>query len=344
MKDALIIGQGIAGTLVSFELLKRKWTVDVADDIQPLTASKIASGLYNPLVLKRRRVVWKAHEMLKEVERSYRDMEALTQSKFLHTTPVWESLPDPGTENDWTSLSDNPHFEAFIGDIVPSPNRAVNAYKVGEVAKSGKVDVTKMILDWSTYLHSIQSKLDEQINASNLIQHADHWEYKARTYKRIIWCNGFQAKHPHFNELPFSPTKGEVLIVKAPHLNLDHILHGNLFIMPLGDDIYKVGATYSWKDLSSTPTEEGREFLLEGWKKLVNVECEVLEHQAGIRPNVKDRKPLIGASTSHKNSYLFNGLGSRGILMAPWLAQNFADYLEGKAELIPEVNVIRFTS
>ncbi|GGH77877.1 NAD(P)/FAD-dependent oxidoreductase [Phaeocystidibacter marisrubri] len=344
MKDALIIGQGIAGTLVSFELLQRNWSIDVADHIEPLTASKIASGLYNPLVLKRRRVVWKAHEMINVVEKSYRTIEKLSGENFLHTTPVWESLPDPGTENDWMSLSDNPHFEDFIGVILSPSNDAIKAHKVGEVAKSGKVDVTTMISAWSNYLYSIQSKIDVRIDPEDLVQRGNHWEYKNQLYKNVIWCNGFAEEHPHFGQLPFSPTKGEVLIVNAPTLTLDHILHGNVFIMPLGGHTYKVGATYSWKDLTPTPTLEGKETLLEGWNKLVNAECEIIVHQAGIRPNVKDRKPLIGSSHIHDGVHLFNGLGSRGILMAPWLAQNFADYLEGKAELYPEVNVNRFTA
>lgn len=344
MKDALIIGQGIAGTVLSHELLSRNWSVDVADEYKPLTASKIASGLYNPLVLKRRRVVWKAHEMMAVLPKAYRNIESLTGTQILHTTPVWESLPDPGTENDWAALSDHPNFATFIGNIVDSNNEAVKAFRVGEVALSGKVDVTLMINAWSNYLTTQNSKIDLRINPSDLDFLDGVWHFSSKKYKHVIWCEGFNNDHPAFPIMPFSPTKGEVLVVHSPELQLNHILHGNVFIMPLGNDTYKVGATYSWKELDSLPTEAGKQQLIEGWNKLVNAPFTILEHLAGIRPNVKDRKPLLGSSQILTNTHLFNGLGSRGILMAPWLAKHFADYLEGKTELIPEVNSNRFTS
>lgn len=342
MKDALIIGQGIAGTTVSYALIQRGWKVDVIDNVQSSTASKIASGLYNPLVLKRRRVVWKAVEMLEALLPFYSGMEELSTASFLIQKPVWEILPDIRTENNWMELADKPKFESMIGNIIPNTNLRIKAAKLGEVSGSGRVNVEAMIEAWSAYLKSIESFQEGIVAPSDVKASENGWEWNGVQYSRVIWCNGYKPEHPHFPNLSFSPTKGEVLIVKAPDLQLSHILHGNMFIMPWGDDHYKVGATYSWDELDTIPTEAGKTKLMEAWDKLVECPYEIVHHQAGIRPNVTDRKPLIGQSSVADNVYTFNGLGSRGILLAPWLAEQFADYLINGTPLPEEVDVKRF--
>lgn len=343
MKDALIIGGGIAGTTLSFQLLQRGWTFDLVDHVQPHTASKIASGLYNPLVLKRRRVVWKATEMLATLPSFYSEMEKLTHSKFLDEKPVWEVLHNPGVENDWMALSDLPRFQNLIGDILPNTNPLIHAHKIGEVAGSGRVDVSAMILAWGAYLEKIDAYQAEKIEPDHITFKENKWHWKNRVYDRIIWTKGFDASHPHFPNLPFSPTKGEVIIVHSPELKLDHILHAGVFIMPLGDDLYKVGATYSWDPLDQIPSAEGQKKLIEEWGKLTDAPFEIVEHLAGIRPNVKDRKPLLGRSNQWSNSYIFNGLGSRGILMAPWLSEMMFQFMENGTPLLPEVDINRFS-
>ncbi len=343
MKDVLIIGQGIAGTVLAHELLQRDWDIHVVDEYRAFTASKIASGLYNPLVLKRRRVVWQAKVMLDALLEVYPQMERMTQRSFLHHKPVWEVLPDPGTENEWIHLEDQPKFKGLIGEIKPTENLKIRANKVGEVAGSGKVDTGCMIEGMREYLIAENRFSDTFIETDDLNHENGSWHWRGMGFKHIIWCEGFDKNNAHFPGLPFSPTKGEVLIVKAPELKLEHILHGNMFIMPLGNDHYKIGATYSWDPLDTIPTQDGRTKLLEAWNKLVDCPCEVVEHLAGIRPNVKDRKPLIGTSAIQENAHLFNGMGSRGILMAPWLARQFADYLIKGTPLPSEVDVNRFS-
>ena len=50
--DFIIVGQGIAGTCFAFELLKQNKTFVIIDHYTPNTSSRVALGVYNPLVLK----------------------------------------------------------------------------------------------------------------------------------------------------------------------------------------------------------------------------------------------------------------------------------------------------
>ena len=125
--------------------------------------------------------------------------------------------------------------------------------------------------------------------------------------------------------------------------NLDFPLNGGKFILPLGEDSYKIGATYAWEELNEQPTQEGFKLLQQGWDKMSSRKFESTEHQAGIRPTVKDRRPLLGTHPNHKNVHILNGLGSRGILMAPYLAKCLSDHINKNEYLHPEMDIARFS-
>ena len=138
------------------------------------------------------------------------------------------------------------------------------------------------------------------------------------------------------------PTQGEILTIKIENLSMDKILNKGFFIMPLGNDLYRVGATYNWKISHYETTEEAKAELIEKIKTVLPQEFEIVNHQAGIRPTVKDRKPLIGVHPEYKNLGVFNGMGTKGILIAPYFANHFSEFLEGSFELEKGVNIDRF--
>jgi glycine oxidase len=52
---------------------------------------------------------------------------------------------------------------------------------------------------------------------------------------------------------------------------------------------------------------------------------------AGVRPTVKDRKPLIGLHPKNPKIGIFNGLGARGVLMGPYLSKQFSSILNSNS-------------
>mgnify|MGYP003329001594 CR=1 FL=1 len=79
-------------------------------------------------------------------------------------------------------------------------------------------------------------------------------------------------------------------------------------------------------------------------QKLLNCSFEILQQRAGIRPTVIDRRPLVGQHRVHKNLYILNGLGSRGVLMAPTVAKNLIDFIEKGLALPKDIDINRFTT
>ena len=167
-------------------------------------------------------------------------------------------------------------------------------------------------------------------------------QYKDIQAKNIIFAEGFGLHaNPFFNDLPLDGTKGELLIIKAPNLQLDVVIKSSVFILPIGNDLYKVGATYDWKDKTNNPTEEGKNELVDKLKELISCEFEIVEHFAGVRPTVKDRRPLVGTQPLHSQLHVLNGLGTRGVMLGPYLANQLFQHIENAVPLENEINIER---
>ena len=166
-----------------------------------------------------------------------------------------------------------------------------------------------------------------------------------RTEETIIYCEGFYGiNNPYFNYLPFSPVKGELLDIEIQNADIQEIINQGAFVIPLGNEIYRLGATYSWHELDFLPTEQGKADLTEKYQKLMKPDMKILSHRAGVRPATKDRRPFLGIHPEFENIGIFNGLGSKGVSLAPYFARQFVDYLVNNKELDKEVNINRFAS
>ena len=167
--------------------------------------------------------------------------------------------------------------------------------------------------------------------------------YRNIKAKKIVFCEGFGIKkNPYFNYLPMVEVKGELITIHAPKLNVDFLIKAAVFVLPLGNNLYRVGATFNWKDKTSTPTEEGKEELISKLKSFITVPFKIVKHKAGIRPTIKDRRPIIGKHLKHSNMAVLNGLGTRGVIIAPTVAEQLYNHLEKDSELDREVSIERF--
>ena len=112
--------------------------------------------------------------------------------------------------------------------------------------------------------------------------------------------------------------------------------------MPLENEFYWVGATYDNSDKKNRPTQLKRRSLIEKLESIIMIPYEVAEHNAGIRPSTIDRRPIIGSHPNYKNIYVFNGLGSRGILLAPTLSSWLYNHIYKSLTISQEVDIKRF--
>ncbi|MXN93011.1 FAD-dependent oxidoreductase [Flavobacterium sp. Sd200] len=344
MKDYLIVGGGLAGiSFAETAYLNNKTFTIVTDTSQ--NSSLVAAGIYNPVILKRFSLPMDAKEHADYMKPFYLRIEQRLNIKFDVELPVFRKFASVEEQNNWFEAADKPTLEPFLStkiehvkyQYLPSP------FGFGRVMHTGYVDTDILTESYHVWLKSNGNLLQETFTHTDLIIHNDYIEYKGITAKHIVFAEGFGLHtNPWFSYLPLDGTKGELLLIKAHNLKLDVAVNAGVFILPFGNDLYKVGATYEWVDKTPTPTVAGKAELLERLNEVITCNYEVIEHLAGIRPTVKDRKALVGTHHIHKNVHLLNGLGTRGVMLGPSLAKELFESIENNRPVKKDVNLNRF--
>ncbi|MBL7886254.1 MAG: FAD-dependent oxidoreductase [Flavobacterium sp.] len=342
--DYLIVGAGLAGiAFAETAIQNEKNVIVVSDDSQ--NSSVVAGGLYNPVILKRFTEVWQSQSQLNLMTEFYAKLEQKLNSKFDYKIPLLRKFYSVEEQNNWFTASDKPGLINYLStNLIGSNYKSIDApFGYGEVLQTGYVDTFALIEAYKSYLKSTNSLIEETFSHDKVIIQEEFLEYKNLKVKQIVFAEGFgMLSNPFFKTLPLDGAKGELLLIKAPNLNVNVIIKSSIFILPIGNDLYKVGATYNWVDKSSTPTEEAKLELLNELNELIQCDYEVLEHYAGVRPTVKDRKPMLGSHPVYNNLHVLNGLGTRGVMLAPAMAKMLFDSIEKDIPLDDYVNIRRF--
>ena len=112
-------------------------------------------------------------------------------------------------------------------------------------------------------------------------------------------------------------------------------------IAPLGDGLFWAGGSYQWHYPDLEPSAGERDYILGRLNEMLAVPFEIVGHSAGVRPSVKDRRPFLGESNLLPNVYMFNGLGTKGALLAPIWAEHLSNHMLKGEAISPEVWVGR---
>jgi glycine oxidase len=344
MIDYLIIGSGLAGISFSEIALQNNKSIFVLDN-NSQNSSKIAGGLYNPVILKRFSEVWKAKEQIDLMLPFYAALETKLKCQFDFKIPILRKFFSIEEQNNWFAASDKASLAPFLStDLVTKKYTGIESpFNYGEVLHTGYLDTALLLKKYREYLIGEELFLEESFDYNALEILNNGIRYKNIEARNIVFAEGFGIHaNPYFNQLPLDGTKGELFIIKAPQLNLDVIINTSVFILPLGNDLFKVGATYNWKDKTDLPTEEGKQELIERIQEIISCDFEIVEHFAGVRPTVRDRRPLVGTHADFKTVHVLNGLGTRGVMLGPAMAKALFDCVEQQIPLHPEIDIKRY--
>jgi glycine/D-amino acid oxidase-like deaminating enzyme len=341
--DYLIVGSGLSGVMLCEALRKRGKTFKVISN-KSQQASIVASGLYNPVVLKRFNKAWDAEKHLPVAMSAYEELELFLGIKIDYKLPIYRLFSSIEEQNNWIIASDKIPLKPYlISTIKSNTNQNIYApYGYGEVKNTGRID-TKLLLESYSNVLNNEKLISHESFEYDKLKISKKIVYKGIESENIIFSEGFGVRqNPFFNYLPMEGTKGELIIINAPKLNSEVIIKSSVFIIPIGKNDYLVGSTYAWDDFNNDPTINAKNKLLNKLDKLILCPYKVVYHRAGIRPTVIDRRPLVGQHKSHQNLYILNGLGSRGVLIAPTVANALINLIEDKLPLQKEINISRF--
>ena len=344
MIDYLIVGSGLAGISFSEIALQNNKSILVLDN-NSQNSSKIAGGLYNPVILKRFSEVGQAKEHLLIMNEFFSILEKKLDCKVDFKMPILRKFFSVEEQNNWFAASDKDNLAPFLStNLISKKYSSIDSpFGYGEVLQTGYVDTSFLLKNYKDYLIKKQLFLEESFDYSLLKEELNGIRYKDIQARHIIFAEGFgMHANPYFKELPLDGTKGELFTVKASKLDLDVILNTSVFILPLGNDLFKIGATYNWNDKTDIPTEEGKAELIEKIKEIINCDFEIVEHFAGVRPTVKDRRPLVGTHSNHNSIHILNGLGTRGVMLGPAMAKALFENIEYNKPLDKAIDIKRF--
>lgn len=355
--DFIIVGQGLAGSVLAYLLLKKGQKVVVVGNYTEggkKSSSQIAAGVINPITGMRFVKSWRIDAFLFAARSLYLEIETVLGVKLWHERLIFRALRNIEEENNWLLRNTFPDYQPYCGKTDASvsnfdESKLMPFYALAEVKNGAQVNLPALVEHFRHYFEKKQILLTDDFDTSQLSFSKENVAYQGIKASKIVFCEGIKAmENPYFNYLPFNPDKGELLLVRIPNLDLNHIFKNKMAIVPLHDteggvkDLYWVGATNTWKFDSDLPNTVNKELIVNELKNTLNTPFEIIDHHAAIRPTVKDRRPFLGLDPQQAQLGIFNGFGTKGASLVPFWAEHFCEFLLNEKPLDKEVDIKRF--
>ncbi|NND34760.1 MAG: FAD-binding oxidoreductase, partial [Saprospiraceae bacterium] len=217
--DYIVVGQGLAGTLVCWMLEERGRKFVVFDQGHAGSSSNIAAGIINPVTGRRYVKSWMYDELLPTALACYSNMEMRLNVTLLRQRNILRYLPDFKSENDWLSKSAKPGYHTYI--LSRAETEETSQLDLGgmwgEVTNSYQLDIGTLISSYRRHLRE-KSLLREQVFDSELLLKCrDTQTIYGLSFERIVFCEGHLVSNNRLFASDFlNPSKGEVLILRIP--------------------------------------------------------------------------------------------------------------------------------
>ncbi|MER3470572.1 MAG: FAD-dependent oxidoreductase [Chitinophagaceae bacterium] len=343
--DCLIIGQGICGTMLSWFLHKEGKSFVVIDDAAENTSSKVAAGIINPITGRRYVTTWMIEELIDFANLTYTELGDYFERKYINQKSIIDFFPSSQMRNSFVeriteddtylhTYPDQNHFNQFFN----------YDFGCGEIKPAYTVHLSLLLADWKKKLIHKKALLQQTFVLDELKVEPDFIQYNNITAQKIIFCDGIAStNNPWFKALPFSPNKGEALIIECNELTNEHLFKKGLTLVPTGvKNSYWLGSNYKWEFENDQPSEEfytHATSVLKGWLKKP---YKVLFHKAAVRPATLERRPFVGFHPLFPSVGILNGMGTKGTSLAPFFAHQLVQHLIYQFPIAPEADVHRF--
>ncbi len=323
--DFLIAGQGLAGSVFALTAIARGRTVEVVDPQEATTCSRVAAGLMNPISGPRLALGEDEEVLWSSALDFYRRWEKTLGVSFFEERPILRLFTDQAQADRWNQRLRDPRYDPWHEPLPPdwedrAPFGGFTTRRCGRLHCVPFLDATRA---WLRNLGAFRQ---------------DRIETGAQT--PLVWCLGHHARHcGPFAHVPIRPARGTILTIHAPRFHETRIIHAGKWILPQRDDLYRVGSTYEWEASDASPSPQAREELTAFIDTWIDSPWDLIREEAAIRPMARQGRPILGPHPTAPHQILFNGLGSRGSLLAPWHANRLLDHLEKGSLAVPEFDL-----
>ncbi|OWK73683.1 FAD-dependent oxidoreductase [Flavobacteriaceae bacterium JJC] len=337
--DYIIVGDGYAALFFAHQLIQNRKSFAIFSESRK-SASQVSAGIINPLVLKKFTTFWLAKEQIDFLHETLNEIEKYTCTNYLIEENIRRIFHDEQEKSLWLSKCETEELKPFLNPDFETLETIRNPYGTGSVNKSARLNVDGFFRDFMSYFKENGLLVEEKFDYSLLTANA----YKDFQFKNIVFCEGMGVKgNPYFSQIPVIPNKGHHIKVKlSERFTHQYTLKKKHFLFPLNDEIHYYGGTYDPNERPEEIDDFKTEELITGLSEFYPQEFQVEEVNFGFRPTVKDRRPILGNHPGHKNFYVYNGLGARGILNGCYFSKELYDHIENGKSLMPEVDLKRY--
>jgi glycine oxidase len=331
--DYLIVGQGLAGSIVAWLLIREGRRVIIADNQPESAASRTAAGIVNPVTGRR----WVKPPLvdicLPAAHRLYDTFELQFNRPFFHEKGFLRVLRSEADRTVLRKRRADVGYADYFGDYLASGNSGYaldDPWGCVEQWGCGFLDTESLLDVLNHWFQERGCLVDEPFLFEDLDLDKTPLCWRGRPIQRVVFCEGARVvSNPWFRWLPFQLSKGDILTLASEIPMPRHIINREQWLLPIDDGIFKFGASYRWAPLDERPDPEAERQLLARFHTLFKpaVGAGVIRHQAGIRPGTRDKQPFVGVHPRDDRLCLCNGFGSKGVLLIPWYAQRLVDFL-----------------
>ncbi|AEA43792.1 NAD(P)/FAD-dependent oxidoreductase [Fluviicola taffensis] len=341
----LVVGCGVTGICLTHELLQADCEVQIIDNGKNVS-STVAAGIINPLVFRRMTLSWRVSEFIPFATKKYQEFEQKINASFFHPLVIRRLFPSVQELDFWKKKQDLPEYSDYMETLTeedlhfPIPQ---NTFGTARVKQASYIDAKEFVSANKDYFRTQKILLDESFNHNEL--DPETAVYKGVSFDFILFAEGKDSSYnPLFGYLPLQLTKGEVLTIQSDTFYAKESLNRKCFLLPIGNSQFKVGSTYVWDTDNTIPTEEGLKTITENLKSLSSEPYQIVEHSAGVRPTVLDRRPLLGKHPKFPKMVIANGLGAKGYMLAPLLMHELVKHILEGYEIPTDSHIKRFES
>jgi glycine/D-amino acid oxidase-like deaminating enzyme len=347
--DYIIVGQGICGSFLSWNLRKAGCSFKVIDQAQPFSSTKVASGVINPVTGRQVVTTWMAEDLLPFAENAYRQLGADIGATLVQSCSVMAFPPSEQMARAYAGrIAENNPYLHPVTDQLHQTYASLFHFFHGVVAirPSLLVQLHPLLKGWRQWLVQNDALAEEPFDNDALVLDEAGVAYKQFRAKKILFCDGISSMyHPLWNRLPFGMNKGQALIADIPGLPADNIYKfGAMTLVPWYDGLWWIGSSYENEFTDTLPSAGFREKTVQALQSVLKTACTVVDHLASVRPVVAvERRPFVGLHPLYPQAGILNGMGTKGCSLAPYFAEQFTRHLLAGDPLDPTADVQRFT-
>ncbi|MBX7207851.1 MAG: FAD-binding oxidoreductase [Verrucomicrobiaceae bacterium] len=343
--EFLIVGQGLAGTTLAWRLLERGRSFVIVDRDEAVTCSRAAAGLVTPVTGLRLTLNWRYDALHPEAVRFYREKEGLLGGRFYHPRPLVRLLKTEEEAAHWQRRRHDERVRRYIHPTPPEPlvdeHCIANPLGGFQQRHAGFLD-TAAFLDASRgHFQALGCWRRGEVREDEIEIDESRACWAGGSFGTVVFCQGWEAARSRwFSWLPFDPARGTILTLRGDVGETRRIINRGCWLVPRGDGLIRAGSTYEMRfDRPHEADAREVDALLAKLHAVMKTGFEVVSEQTAVRPVIKWRNAMIGRHPAHPQLAIFNGLGSKGVLRAPFIARRLTEHLLDGTALDSEFDV-----